>query len=426
MLRNQRLITVPLDQAQLQERNRALSVLLQLSNYLSTRTKLEDLLGGALELVMEQLGVSAGRLYLSEPEEDCYRLVVHRGVSPEGLETVPAGVGFTSKAARTRSFLAMLVEDLDDAERVALLASKGFKVVICLPLITRDQVIGVMNLAAEELIPLEMATIDLVMVMGNLVATTAESVMQAQELSEQARLLAEQKEAVQFFAYTACHDMKSPATGVHGLARMLAQRAGHNLDDKGLAIISQIEKAAQRIEDLAQEVNAYIRAKQAPLKLEQVSLGEVLSSVAGEMAERLEKSGVVLELPPEDVVLSADQNALSRAITNLVDNALKYGGPQLSRIRVIYDQDGPAHVFKVSDDGVGVPPELAEKCFTLFKRADTSQGTEGTGLGLAIVREIARRHGGQAWLETAQPQGACFCFSLSSDLPAETTDSGQN
>lgn len=424
MLRNQRLITVPLDQAQLHQRNRPLSVLLQLSNYLSTRTRLEDLLGGALEMVMEQLGVSAGRLYLAVPEEDCFRLVVHRGVSPEGLETVPAGVGFTSKAARTRSFLAMRVEDLEDAERVALLSAKGFKVVICLPLITRDQVIGVMNLASEEIVPLEIGTIDLTMVMGNLVATTAESVVQAQELSEQARLLTEQKEAVQFFAYTACHDMKSPATGVHGLARMLAQRAGHNLDAKGRAIIGQIEKAAQRIEDLAQEVNAYIRAKDAPLMIRAVNLGEVLAEMAGEMAERLEKRGVSLELPTEEVVLNADGSALSRALTNLVDNALKYGGPSLSRIQVIHQEEGPFHVFKVSDDGVGVPAELAEKCFTLFKRADTSQGTEGTGLGLAIVREIARRHQGKAWLDTSQPQGACFCFSLSRDLletPQETT-----
>ena len=419
MLRNQRLITVPLDQVQLQQRNRALSVLLQLSNYLSTRTKLEELLAGALEMVMEQFGVTVGRVYLAEPEEECFRLVVHRGVSPEGLETVPAGVGFTSKAARTRSFLAMRVADLEDAERVALLASKGFKIVICLPLITRDYVIGVMNLAAEEIIPLEMRTIDLSMVMGNLVATTAESVLQAQELSEQARLLTEQKEAVQFFAYTACHDMKSPATGVHGLARMLAQRAGHNLDQKGRAIITQIEKAAQRIEDLAQEVNAYIRAKEAPLHITRFRLDEVLDAVAGEMAERLETQKVVLERPGEEVVVKADQGALARAITNLVDNALKYGGPTLTRIRVLHHHDGAFHVFKVSDDGVGVTKDLVEKCFTLFKRADTSQGTEGTGLGLAIVREIARRHGGQAWLDASQLKGACFCFTLSSEL-AET------
>lgn len=106
-----------------------------------------------------------------------------------------------------------------------------------------------------------------------------------------------------------------------------------------------------------------------------------------------------------------------------MDNALKYGGPGLSKVRVLHRQDEGFHVLQVSDDGVGVTEDLVEKCFTLFKRADTSQGTEGTGLGLAIVREIARRHGGKAWLETSQPKGACFCFSLSRDLPLNSTKS---
>lgn len=417
MLRNQRLITVPLDQQQLSGRNRALAVLLQLSNFLSTCTELEPLLEGALDLVMEQFGVRAGRVYLGEAGSDYFQLIIHRGLDPKGLETVHASMGFTGKAARTRSFLAMHVEDLDDQQRAELLAGKGFAVVICLPLITRDQVIGVMNLAAEEIIPLELATIDLAMVMGNLTATTAESVLQARELTEQARLLAEQKEAVQFFAYTACHDMKSPATGVHGLARMLAQRAGDNLDEKGLAIIGQIQRAAQRIEDLASEVNAYIRAKEAPLKHEEFDLAELLAGLAGEVGPRAEAQGVTLVVPSEPVMLKADRGALIRALTNLVDNALKYGGPELTRVEVRHHQKNGLHVFKVWDDGVGVGPELAEKCFTLFKRAETSQGTEGTGLGLAIVREIACRHGGRAWLDNSQPKGACFCFSMAEEPP---------
>ena len=417
MLRNQRLITVPLDQDQLSGRNPSLAVLLQLSNFLSTCTRLEPMLDGALDLVMEQFGVNAGRVYLGEAGGEYFQLITHRGLDPKGLETVHQDIGFTGKAARTRSFLAMRVEDLDDVPRARLLASKGFKVVICLPLITRDQVIGVMNLAAKERLPLEMATIDLAMVMGNLLATAVEGVLQARELTEQARLLAEQKEAVQFFAYTACHDMKSPATGVHGLARMLAQRAGDSLDDKGRAIIGQIERAAQRIEDLANEVNAYIRAKEAPIKPEELDLGELLEGIAGEMAGRLEAQQVTLELPEGPMRLKADRGALTRALTNLVDNALKYGGPELSKVRVTCRREGDYHVFKVSDDGVGLPPDLAEKCFTLFKRAQTSQGTEGTGLGLAIVREIACRHGGGAWLDTHQPQGACFCFSLAQEPP---------
>lgn len=423
MLRNKRLITVPLDQQQMAGRNRQLAVLLQLSNYLSTCTELEPLLEGALDLVLEQFGLKAGRVYLGEAGSEYFQLIIHRGLDPKGLEMVHSATGFTGKAARTRSFLAMRVDDLDDPARTEFLKHKGFKLVICIPLITRDQVIGVMNLAAEEIIPLDLATIDLSMVMGNLAATSAESVLQARELTDQARLLAEQKEAVQFFAYTACHDMKSPATGVHGLARMLAHKAGDNLDEKERAIIRQIERAAQRIEDLASEVNAYIRAKESPLRPEELELGEVLAGIAGELSSRAEAQEVEMVFPPGPVMLKADRGALTRALTNLIDNSLKYGGPALSRVEVAHLFEKGHHVIKVCDDGVGVTQDLAEKCFTLFKRADTSQGTEGTGLGLAIVREIARRHQGQAWLETSQPQGACFCFSLSSDLPISPTDS---
>ncbi|MCB2227198.1 MAG: GAF domain-containing protein [Desulfarculaceae bacterium] len=419
MLRNQRLITVPLNQQELSGRNRPLAVLLQLSNFLSTCTELEPLLEGALDLVLEQFGLKAGRVYLGEAGGEYFQMIIHRSLNPRGLEMVDANTGFTGKAARTRSFLAMRVADLDDEARTQMLSEKGFEQVICIPLITRDQVIGVMNLAAEEVIPLELATIDLSMVMANLVATATESVLQARELTDQARVLAEQKEAVQFFAYTACHDMKSPATGVHGLARMLAQRAGDKLDEKGRAIIGQIERAAQRIEDLASEVNAYIRAKEAPIKPEELELGEVLGGIAGELSSRAEALGVELVYPTGQIRLKADRAALTRALTNLVDNALKYGGPKLKKIEVTYQFEKGHHVFKVMDDGVGVPPDLAEKCFTLFKRAETSQGTEGTGLGLAIVRTIAYRHGGRAWLDTGRPRGACFCFSMAEEPPEE-------
>ncbi|MEW5910951.1 MAG: ATP-binding protein [Thermodesulfobacteriota bacterium] len=409
MLRNQRLITVSLDQDQLGQRNRALSVLLKLSNQLSICVDLDQVWDISLSLVMEEFGVSAGRVYLMQPGGDQFQLAAFRGLDPSGLETVYAPNSFTGKAARDRSFLAMHVEDLGDRRRAALLASKGFKVVICLPLITRDRVLGVMNLAARKVIPLEMSTIDLSMVMGNLTATAAESVLQA-------RLLNEQKEAVKFFAYTACHDMKSPAGGVHALVRRLAKHLDHSLDEKGRVIMDQIERAAGRLEDLTQEVNHYIRAKEAPLEPMELELGEVLAELADELAERLQAAGVELALPPRPLRLTADRAALARALMNLLDNALKYGGPQLSRIEVSAEEQPEQAVIKVRDDGQGVPPELADKLFTLFKRAATSQGTEGTGLGLAIVKEIAQRHGGQAWLEPVQGRGAAFCFSLSKKI----------
>ncbi len=412
LLFNQRLVTVPFSSKALDRRNHELSVLLELSNFLSTCTDLETLLHGGLEMVRRQFGLKAGRIYLGEPEEGFLYLAAHQGLEPDGLETLELEGTFSGKAAATRSFLAMRVEDIEDKQRSALLTRKGFVMVICLPLITRDRVLGVMNLNAPEMIHLEMATVDLGMVMCNLIATSAESVIQAQELMEKADMLEEQKKAVQFFAYTACHDMKSPAAGVHGLARLLLARSGDRMNPKDREVCRQIEKASARIENLAGEINGYIWAKESALDREEVELGEVLAEIAAEQAGRLEKAGVVFETPPEPVWILADRLALGRALDNLVDNALKYGGPELSRIRVSCQDKDSQWVLCVEDDGVGIPDELAKKVFTLFKRAATSQGTEGTGLGLAIVQEIARRHGGRAWLEPGQGSGASFCLSL--------------
>jgi signal transduction histidine kinase len=81
-------------------------------------------------------------------------------------------------------------------------------------------------------------------------------------------------------------------------------------------------------------------------------------------------------------------------------------------VEVSHELTPTHHVFRVRDDGVGLEPEQEDKIFSLFGRGDTSKGTTGTGLGLAIVREIAQRHGGDAWLESGPGRGCDFCFSF--------------
>jgi signal transduction histidine kinase len=100
-----------------------------------------------------------------------------------------------------------------------------------------------------------------------------------------------------------------------------------------------------------------------------------------------------------------------------VDNALKYGGKDLGKIRVGYEQSAEYHIFFVSDNGAGITEENRQKIFGVFQRQESStQAPEGTGLGLAIVREIAEKHCGKAWVESEPGRGATFFFSLSRSL----------
>ena len=120
---------------------------------------------------------------------------------------------------------------------------------------------------------------------------------------------------------------------------------------------------------------------------------------------------------PDDIpVIKADRPSLVRAMRNLIDNALKYGGNDLSAIEIGYEGDGNSHVFEVSDNGVGLGVEEVEKIFDPFERKSRSNEIEGSGLGLAIVREIAEHHGGKAWATPKREKGTAFFLSISKDL----------
>ncbi len=416
-------ITVPCDDLALGHRNHELAVLLDLSNLLAWSHDYQDLLYNSLSFVLKQLELDAGRLYLMDDDGKSLHLAVSLGVNPTGLKKVSIHEGFTGQAVRTRQFIAQHVAEMEDKPRKKLLQKKGFVVVICIPLVVLDRVVGVLNLAARRLIRLSSQSIDLAIVMGNLIAVGLSNAQLQRELREKAKILEEQNSAIQYFAYTASHDLKSPAVGIFALTQRLMKQAGAALPPRAQECCRQILNAASHIESLAKEMNAFVAARGAKLKLEDLDLNSVLETIHQELAGRLAEKGVQWVAPEELPRVRADRLGLTRAFQNLADNALKYGGPDLTRLEILYHEDDGQHVFGVRDDGVGLDPDGAERLFQAFQRGPTSQGTEGTGLGLAIVREVAERHGGRAWLESAPGQGATFYFSLAKPSPTpEPTD----
>jgi len=413
VLFKKKFVTVPVAQGKLSDHSPELSQVLEMSNYLARVKGLKEVLDNGLKKMMLQFTMEYGRVYLLNHSGDRLLLESSQGIEVAGLESMGINEGFSGKAARTGCFIAQCISDMENRKRAKLLAARGLESVICLPLIAMDSTLGVMNLAASRIIELDMPTIDLMVVLGNLIAVNILNARQAQALEDKARALAVQKESIQFFAYTASHDLKSPATAIHGLARMLLRLGGETMDEKAKAVCTQICKASSIIEELAGELNAYIKAKESSLELGEVDLAEVIHAVHANVREELERRRLAWYTPEAAGTVWADRLALTRALQNLVDNALKYGGKNLSLVEICHELTPTHHVFRVRDDGVGLDPAQSDKVFSLFGRGETSAGTSGTGLGLAIVREIAQRHGGQAWLESRPGQGCNFYFSLS-------------
>lgn len=223
-------------------------------------------------------------------------------------------------------------------------------------------------------------------------------------------------EKLKLFAYSVIHDLKSPAIGIYGVARLLLKNYEKDLDDKGKIYCQQILKASEHVATLVEQINVYMIAKEAPINIESIDVNGILKMVQDEFSSQLSLRKVRWRDLAVPVHIHADRLSIHRVFRNLVDNALKYGGENLSEIKIGYEQQDKFHVFSVSDDGVGVDQKDTRKIFGVFARNASSKGVSGTGLGLAIIKEIAERHGGEVWVEPTFPHGTTFRLSIARDL----------
>lgn len=229
-------------------------------------------------------------------------------------------------------------------------------------------------------------------------------------------VLRQQSEMIKRFAYSVVHDLKSPAVSLAALADLFHRRYGDALDDRGRLFCDQIKQTSNQISELVQNINTYIAAKELPLRLEIFELREMFDSLRQEFADRVTARKISWVEPEKVPVIKADKIALLRILRNFVDNALKYGGQDLSRIEIGYRETPEHHQFFVHDDGVGLPMEAEEKIFEIFHRGQTACGTSGAGLGLAITRELAEKMGGEVWAERPSDQGAIFFIYIAKGL----------
>jgi signal transduction histidine kinase len=133
--------------------------------------------------------------------------------------------------------------------------------------------------------------------------------------------------------------------------------------------------------------------------------------------------GIPLRTEPitDDFLVLCDATQLVSAITNLLDNALKYS--EAGQAVVVSAQAGDGRVvLRVEDHGIGIPTRDLERIFERFYRVDKarSRATGGTGLGLSIVRHVAEAHGGDVTVESTEGEGSTFRLSL--PLAEDTND----
>jgi two-component system OmpR family sensor kinase len=214
------------------------------------------------------------------------------------------------------------------------------------------------------------------------------------------------------FLADAAHELRTPVAVIRARAEQGLRDAPTDSAEAGAlkAIAHASEQASSTIADMLEL--ARLDARRGRITREQIRLDALLEAVVEEFEDDAEQVGVVIhpELDGQPVV-EADQRLLSRAIANLVQNALRYGSVG-GEVRIRLRTEGEQAVIEVADKGPGVPPAQHAAIFDRFHRASGVAG--GSGLGLAIARLVAESHDGS--LELAPPvegeTGARFILRL--------------
>ncbi len=232
------------------------------------------------------------------------------------------------------------------------------------------------------------------------------------ELRDANEKLRKATEKIKTFAYSVSHDLKSPSSSLIGLANRLYKNYGKQFDEKGKTYCEYIRKAAEQIYVLVGLINSYITAKEMPLNLEGIHLEEIFNDIATCYSGQFSEREIDWVIPDKLPVIRADRMCITRIFTNLVENALKYGGADLSRICIRADENSGEYIISIEDDGKGLKEIENHDIFQPFKRPGGNREIEGSGLGLAIVKEMVEKHGGNVWYDSVGGKGARFFISI--------------
>jgi two-component system phosphate regulon sensor histidine kinase PhoR len=214
------------------------------------------------------------------------------------------------------------------------------------------------------------------------------------------------------------HELRTPLTNV----RLLTETLTRDLDRTDLPprVRDGILKIDVESGHLVQMVNelldlSKIEQGAAPLHLDVVDVGEVVRATVDRLRLFADRQDVNLEtaVAADLPIVRGDDERLGQMLVNLLHNAVKFS-PSGATVTVQATATDVEIVVSVADRGVGIPAADVGRVFERFYKVDKARvrGKGGTGLGLAIVRHIAESHGGRAWVESVEGEGATFSIAI--------------
>lgn len=217
------------------------------------------------------------------------------------------------------------------------------------------------------------------------------------------------------FVSVVSHELRTPLTSIRGALGLVASGALGAIPARGQQMLDIAVSNTDRLVRLINDILDIERMESGKVTMTMVACdaADLMVQVRDLLQDTAERAGVTLDVAPFPARLLADPDRIQQTMINLVGNAIKFS-PQGGTVRLAAERRAGELVFRVQDQGRGIPADKVDRVFDRFFQVDSSDSREkgGTGLGLAICRTIVEQHGGRIWAESELGKGSSFYFTV--------------
>jgi PAS domain S-box-containing protein len=406
-----------------------LAVLRQVDEEVNRTLDIDTVLSVALRAAVRLSKADAGFIAL-RGNDDIIRISQVTGAYSDAIvgEDIRRDVGIVGRVLESRQ--AELVTDVE-ADMQYIEDLPDTRALMALPLVSQGRLIGVINLETRHPERFAGGIFPFIQLLAGRLAVAVDNARLyeyvRQQLEELQAIYDELREAERLktdMIQIANHDLQNPLSIIDGFLHMLEEDRAQ-FSDEHREFFQLMRNATDRMQQILQDflslesINARLESTQHV-----VDLQPLLKRAFGEyrhQAEAKELDFVLDSDPSQPVTVLADAPQLYEAMTNLINNAIKYT-PEGGTVRVDLQATDETVTFAVHDTGYGIPENRQNRLFEPFYRTKTDETAtiEGTGLGLHLVKNIVERHHGEIVFSSTYGQGSTFGFRLPPAPPADT------
>jgi signal transduction histidine kinase len=401
-----------------------LKALGEVSQAVSSTLDLETVLATIVSRATQLAGMDGGSIWeYDEAREEFYLHATDRLPAEliEALRATPIrkGEGALGRLAMTGE--PVEIRDIADEHsyqsRVReILMRCGYRAVLAVPLLREDRLLGALAVnrtSAGEFAP---EVIELLKTFATQSALAIHNARLFREIEAKSHELETASRHKSQFLASMSHELRTPLNAILGFNEMIIGEIYGEVPASMKEPLQDIQSSGKHLLRLINNVLdlAKIEAGRMELALVDYSVQDMVESVRATLRPLAADKGLefVVTVPADIALACGDSGRITQCLVNLAGNSLKF--TKTGKVEISVEHKDGLLTYRVSDTGIGIPPDKIASLFTEFKQTDATIASEygGSGLGLSITKKFVEMHGGRIWVQSEPGKGSTFTFEL--------------